>query len=311
MSTVSGLVMAMYGKLFFNPLPSYWTKEHTKACIAMTKKHYSSFMVEEKERKAQQDLARAKVLREKELKAEDKLVRNSLNQISYFTIPTLRTMRSPKQLEAAIGTLRSMTKKLDFSKLFISMYAIGFGFDIPLKFSNSKNKEVGTYDDLIARAKHILTQKHTIPDIPPLQKGCQSTPSEFGLTLVNEWTTSCEKYQAKAEDQIVKVLDLDTKYGVKLLYDWDSIQRQYWDVPLTELQEEFRRDRGFVTTAKNIKLLGYLGILRDTITQLTTIITTVTSLLLVLMIPLNVLSILFLLLYLIYTTGSTNGKLSG
>jgi hypothetical protein len=79
MSTVSGLVMAMYGKLFFNPLPSYWTKEHTKACIAMTKKHYSSLIVEEKERKEKQDLARAKMLREKELKAEDKLVRNSLN----------------------------------------------------------------------------------------------------------------------------------------------------------------------------------------------------------------------------------------
>ena len=138
MSTVSGLVMAMYGKLFFNPLPSYWTKEHTKACIAMTKKHYSSFMVEDKERKEKQDLARAKMLREKELKAEDKLVRNSLNQISYFTIPTLRTIRSPKQLEAALGTLRSMTKKLDFLKLFISMYAIGFGFKISLKFPTAK-----------------------------------------------------------------------------------------------------------------------------------------------------------------------------
>jgi hypothetical protein len=189
MSTVSGLVMAMYGNLFFGQLPSYWTKEHTKAFIAMTKKHYSSFMVEEKERKGKQDLARAKMLREKELKAEEKLVRNSLSQISYFTIPTLQTIRSPKQLEAALGTLRSMTKKLDFLKLFINMYAIGFGFDIPLKFSNSKDKAVGSYGDLIARAKHILTQKHTIPDIPPLQKGCQSTPSKFGLTLVKEWTT--------------------------------------------------------------------------------------------------------------------------
>ena len=149
-----------------------------------------------------------------------------------------------------------MTKKLDFLKLFISMYAIGFGLKISLKFSNSKNKAVGTYDDLIARAKHILTQNYTIPDIPPLQKGCQSTPSEFGLTLVNEWTTSCEKYQAKAEDQIVKVLDLDTKYGVKLLYDWDSIQRQYWDEPLTPLQKEFTRDRVFRDDGQEYKVIG-------------------------------------------------------
>jgi hypothetical protein len=148
--------MAMYGKLFFGQLPSYWTKEHTNVCIAMTKKLYSTFMAQEREQTAEQDLARAKTLREEELKAEDKLVRNSLNQISYFTIRTLRTIRSPKRLEAALATLRSMTKKLDFLKLFISMYAIGFGFDIPLKFSNSKNKAVGSYDDLIARAKHIL-----------------------------------------------------------------------------------------------------------------------------------------------------------
>ena len=105
-------------------------------------------------------------LQNKELKAEEKLMRNSLNQVSYYSIPTLRTITNDRQLDAALTTLSTMTKKLDFLKLFIQMYDIGFGLDIPIKFSNAKNKKVGSFGDLLARAKHILEQNFVIPENP-------------------------------------------------------------------------------------------------------------------------------------------------
>ena len=45
-------------------------------------------------------------------------------------------------------------------------------------------------------------------------------------------------------------------YGIKLLDDWDSIQRQYWDVPLSDLQKEFKRGRTFCDDGENFKVLG-------------------------------------------------------
>jgi hypothetical protein len=49
-----------------------------------------------------------------------------------------------------------MTQNVDFLKLFISMYGIGFGLDIPMQFSSTKDKAIGKFDDLLARAKLIL-----------------------------------------------------------------------------------------------------------------------------------------------------------
>ena len=85
-----------------------------------------------------------------------------------------------------------------------------------------------------------------IPERPPTRKAKQSSsPADFGLTLLPAWTESVAIYDDKVSDQVDKVLELDTSYGVRLLYDWDSIQRQYWDVPLSDLQKEFRRGRKF------------------------------------------------------------------
>jgi hypothetical protein len=256
MSTVSGLVMAKHGNLFDNT-PIFWKDVHSEACIAMTKKYHTRFMSDEKEQMRQQELAYAEMLRDKELKAEAKLLRQSLTQISYFTIPTLRTIKKPQHLDEALATLNSMTKKIDLLKMFISMYAFGFGIDVPIKFSSSKDKTVGTFDDLLRRAKHILAQKFVIPVSPPLRKVAQtSSPLDFGLTLLEEYSECSEKYEVQAGDQISKVLELDRDYGIKLLYDWNSIHRQYWDVPLTNLQKEFKRDRIFREDGVLYKVIG-------------------------------------------------------
>ena len=123
-------------------------------------------MEEEDKLKTEQDLAHARILQNKELKAEENLMRNSLNQVSYYSIPTFRTITNDRQLDAALTTLSTMTKKLDFLKLFIQMYGIGFGLDVPIKFSNAKDKKVGSFGDLLARSTHILEQNFVIPENP-------------------------------------------------------------------------------------------------------------------------------------------------
>ena len=57
-------------------------------------------------------------------------------------------------------------------------------------------------------------------------------------------------------DQITKVLQLDKDYGIKILFDRNSINRQYWDVPLTELQKKFTVGRIFHEDGKLYKVLG-------------------------------------------------------
>lgn len=81
---------------------------------------------------------------------------------------------------------------------------------------------------------------------PPARKGRQSSsPANFGMTLLPEWTECSAIYDDKVSDQLSKVLELRQSYGVKLLYDWDSFQRQYWDDSLSYLQRNFTRWRKF------------------------------------------------------------------
>jgi hypothetical protein len=256
LSTVSGFVSAKHGGVF-KDLPSCWKDSHKELVLKVGKKYHIRFLEQEKEQMRQQERAHAQKLKEREEKAEKKILRESLAQVSYFTIPTLRAIIRPKQLEEALGTLRSMTQRVDFLKLFISMYGIGFGIDIPMQFSSTKNKAIGKYDDLLARANSILTAKHTIPDRPPPRKAKQgSSPADFGLTLLDEYKECLYACDAKVSDQVDEVLELDKMYGIKLLYDWDSIQRQYWDVPLSDLQKEFKRGRTFCDDGENFKVLG-------------------------------------------------------
>jgi hypothetical protein len=221
------------------------------------KKYHIRFLEQEKEQMRQQDRAHAQKLEEREEKSEKKILREPLAQVSYFTIPTLRAITRSNQLDEALGTLRSTTQRVDFLKLFISMYGIGFGIDISMQFSSTKNKAIGKFDDLLARAKAILNAKHKIPDRPPPRKAKQgSSPADFGLTLLDEYKECLYACDAKVSDQVDEVLELDKMYGIKLLYDWDSIQRQYWDVLLSDLQKEFKRGRKFRDEGENFKVLG-------------------------------------------------------
>ena len=256
MSTISGFVAAKHGGVF-KDLASCWTKAHKAVLLKVVKRKHNSFLEKEKAQIRQQERVHAQKLKEREEKAEKKILRESLNQVSYFTIPTLKTITRSNQLEEALGTLRSMTQKVDFLKLFISMYGIGFGLDVPMQFSSTKDKAIGKFDDLLARAKVILKAKHRIPERPPPRKGRQSSsPADFGLTLLPEWVECISKCDAKVSDQVDEVLELDSKYGIKLLYDWDSIQRQYWDVPLSDLQKEFTRGRKFKDEGVIYTVLG-------------------------------------------------------
>jgi hypothetical protein len=65
-------------------------------------------------------------------------------------------------------------------------------------------------------------------------------------------------------NQVDDVFELDSKYdGIKLLYNWDSIQRHYWNVPLSDLQKEFTRDRKFMDVDDKV-IYTVLGLSWDT-----------------------------------------------
>jgi hypothetical protein len=263
MSTISGLVAVKHGGVFKDLAPC-WTKDHIEVVLQVVKKNHNYFLEQEKEQIKQQERTHAQKLKEREEKADKKILRESLNQVSYFTIPTLKTIKSSNQINAALETLRSMTQKVDFLKLFISMYGIGFGLDIPMQFSSTKDKAIGKFDDLLARAKAILNAKHRIPERPRPRKARQSSsPADFGLTLLPEWYECISKCDAKVSTQVDEVLELDSNYGIKLLYDWDSIQRQYWDVPLSDLQKEFIRGRKFMDMENEV-IYTVLGLSWDT-----------------------------------------------
>ena len=137
------------------------------------------------------------------------------------------------------------------------MYGIGFGLDVSMQFSSVKDNAIGRFGDLLARANHILRSKPSIPLTPPSRRVKNVTsPEDFGLTLVPEWKEHAETYDRKVKDKTTEVLELTEKYEVRLLYDWDSIQRQYWDIPLSELQKQLRRDRIFREEGKAFKVIG-------------------------------------------------------
>jgi hypothetical protein len=92
-----------------------------------------------------------------------------------------------------------------------------------------------------------LNAKHRIPERPRPRKARQSSfPADFGLTLLPQWEEFISKCDAKMSNQVDEVLELDSNYGIKVVYDWDSIQRQYRDVPLSDLQKKFTRGRKFM-----------------------------------------------------------------
>jgi hypothetical protein len=103
------------------------------------------------------------------------------------------------------------------------MWGIGFGLDISMQFSSTKDKSVGKLEDLLKRSKAILSSKIQPPDHPPLRKLRKgSSPADFGLTPLAMYEEGREKYTNMITDQVLKVLELDKHYGIKLLYDWNA-----------------------------------------------------------------------------------------
>ena len=98
MTTANGFVVAKQGKVFDGRLPIGWMDAHTKALIALTKRHHKRVFAEEKELIRRQDISNAERFKEKERRAANKILRDALNQISYFTIPTLRTITTSVKL---------------------------------------------------------------------------------------------------------------------------------------------------------------------------------------------------------------------
>jgi hypothetical protein len=215
-------------------------------------------MEKEKNSIAFQKQAFAETRRIKERLALEKIMRESLMQISFFTIPTLRQIRSVPELEDALASLSSNTKRKDLLKLFISMYRIGFGIEtVSIVWSSGKDKKVGEYPDLLDRAKKICEKNYPIPDRPPIRKVQKATsPEDYGLTPTASYLARANECDEVSNDAITDVLELDEKYGVRLIYDWDSIQRQYWDVPLTDFMKDFRRDRIFKDEGRRWKVIG-------------------------------------------------------
>ena len=72
----------------FNGVPSFWTRAHTDACISFTKIFHNYFLAKEKARIIMQEEAFAAARKEKEILAEQKSIRESRNQISYYTLST-------------------------------------------------------------------------------------------------------------------------------------------------------------------------------------------------------------------------------
>jgi hypothetical protein len=256
MSTASGLVMARHGKLFDN-VPSYWTDGHTKALIAFVKKNHCRFQKEEADQVEKQKRFQLEKLKEKELKAENKILRESLSQISYFTIHTLKTIKTAADLDTALDSLKTVYEKVDLLKNLICMWATFGHSDISTQFSKADDKTFGKYNNLLDRARAILSRNLTISIRPALRSLKKTlTPEDFGLTplqTVNEFVVD---YDTKLMDQITKVLQLDEDYGIKILFAWNSINRQYWDVSLTELQKKITVGRIFHEDGKLYKVLG-------------------------------------------------------
>jgi hypothetical protein len=90
MSTICGLVAEKH-ECVFKDLASCWTKAHIEVVLNVVKKNHNSFLEQEKEKIRQHE--RIQKLKEREEKAEKRILRESLNQVSYFTIPTLKTIK--------------------------------------------------------------------------------------------------------------------------------------------------------------------------------------------------------------------------
>ena len=246
MFTASGFVTAQHGNLFGN-VPEFWQRKHTAACIAVVRKHMPMFAAQAAEQEKEQALAEVERQRVRKEYWNKKLMKDLLEAVSYFNVPTLRSVKNMKMVDGALASMRSQADKVAFLTQLINMYVKGFNmkqFQRPM--SSATDKSVGKYDDLYARVKEILSKRLTIPTTLPIGPIKQFlSPDSYGLTATTLYDELVAKHQQNAVDSTQRIQQIDKDYGVKLMFSWDSIPRNYWDMQLTPLQSLFSRGATF------------------------------------------------------------------
>jgi len=247
MTTAAGIVVAKDGKLF-NGVPQIWKVEHTRALIDLSMGNKEMFHMEAiQQEQAQEEANRMKLKEMQDLYAR-KTMKDQHETFSYFGMPRIREITSETLLRQVVERdIKTKGDKIIFLKNFINTFVIGFGYSHFYKpLSSTKDKSVGTYDDLFERARLIVREKLKPPSSPPVSKLVQLTnPSEFGLKVTDTYKVAVEKCENNLKLALDSIIKIGAQYGVNLLFPWNALNRPYWHQQLTPLQQRFHRDAKF------------------------------------------------------------------
>lgn len=112
----------------------------------------------------------------------------------------------------------------------------------------------------------MTTYDLQIPEEPPIKREIKTKkPEDYGLTSSAEMKRLCDQYEERAYNVGIELVEIDKEYGVRLIFPYDGIPRQYWDKPLTDLQRRFKRGTPFteIVNKKRTKFIS-AGLTFDT-----------------------------------------------
>jgi len=253
MGHAASLVVAKDGKLF-RGAPAVWWKRHTKALLDMTRRYMKKFEDELHAQEEAQELAVQKKLKEQQELYARKTMKSQLEVVSYFGMPRIREVKAEATLLDIVNNeMKAKIDKMTFLKNFINTYVIGYGFDELYKpFSSVKDKSIGSYDDLLQRALSIVRMKLKPPTCPPVKLVSLTGPEQFGLVATEEYKRASRVSEDGARAAVERVMSISERYGVKLQFPWNSLNRPYWHVELTELQMKLYRGAKFQDLDKGV-----------------------------------------------------------
>ena len=246
MTTAAGIVVAKDGKLF-NGVPQIWKVEHTKALIDLSMGNKEMFHMEAIQQEQAQEEANRMKLKERQDPYARKTMKDQHETFSYFGMPRIREITSETLLRQVVERdIKTKGDKIIFLKNFINTFVIGFGYSHFYKpLSSTKDKSVGTYDDLFERARLIVREKLKPPSSPPVKLVQLTNPSEFGLKVTGTYKVAVEKCENNLKLALDSIIKIGAQYGVNLLFPWNALNRPYWHQQLTPLQQRFHRDAKF------------------------------------------------------------------
>lgn len=246
MGHAASLVVAQDGKLF-EGAPAVWKERHTVAVIDMSKRDRNKFEEELHAQERAQELAIQNKLREQQELYARKTMKSQLEVVSYFGMPRIREVKTESVLLHIVNNeLKAKSEKMNFLKNFINTYVIGYGFaDLYKPFSSVKDKSIGSYDDLLQRALSIVKKQLKPPTSPPVKLVPLTSPDQFELVATDEYKEALRVSEDGARAAVDRVMSISEKYGVRLQFPWNSLNRPYWHVDLTELQTKFYRGAKF------------------------------------------------------------------